>query len=389
MKLTLLTDNETYIAICTEYWGKNKAGGFSKTVSAIAKQFNTTTAEITKIIKRYCIAVSDDASCVVCGKEYPFKSRADYSDNAFIEPWTCNACKTQEADALWNKKYACISILAEQSLARSIDPHTLSARQMICLAALIRFGSDEEFSKILPYDTVRNIELTPSKKYDRVILEELYEASLIIVSPDSDLNRISLNENGGFSFYLTEVELLLPNPNPKGFVAAIEENLSTKEFRDSFETEIELFAKEIALQECLSYLTHVLGEHQLQYSPGEKTFLVLNKGLERYSVAQMYNFIWRAVKDAAAFYVRNRVSRDHAAKTVVANIERQIERSISNEWNVTAYRRNFDYPQSVLSRVLFNSVLKTDDGGFTKNIASLFGALKQAQLPGDQRNSNE
>lgn len=378
MKLTLLTNNETYIAICTEYWKKNKAGGFSKTVSAIARQFNTTTAEITKIVKQYCIAVSDEAYCGVCGKGYPFKGRADYLDKTFMEPWTCNECKTQEADALWNKKYARVSMFAKESLAKSIDPHTLSARQIICLAALIRFGSDEEFSKVLPYDTVRSIEFTPSKKYDHVILEELYEGGLIIVSPDSDLNRISLIENGGFSFYLTEVELLLPHPNPKGFVAAIEENLSTKEFRDSFETEIELFAKEIALQECLAYLTHVLGEHQLQYSPGEKTFLVLNKGLESYSVAQMYNFIWRAVKDAAAFYVRNRVPRVHAAKTVVANIERQIERSISNEWNVTAYRRNFDYPQSVLSRVLFNSVLKTDDGGFTKKIANLFGALKQA-----------
>jgi len=86
----------------------------------------------------------------------------------------------------------------------------------------------------------------------------------------------------------------------------------------------------------------------------------------------MCSFIWRAAKDAAAFYVRNRVSRDHAAKTVVSNIERQIERSISNEWNVAAYQRNFDHPQSVLSRTLFNTVLITDDGGFKRKISSLF-----------------
>ena len=86
----------------------------------------------------------------------------------------------------------------------------------------------------------------------------------------------------------------------------------------------------------------------------------------------MCNFIWRAAKDAAAFYVRNKVSKDHAAKTVVGSIERQIERALANEWNVTAYRRNYNYPQSVLSRTLYSTVLKTDDGGFTRRVSSLF-----------------
>jgi hypothetical protein len=86
----------------------------------------------------------------------------------------------------------------------------------------------------------------------------------------------------------------------------------------------------------------------------------------------MCSFIWRAAKDAAAFYVRRRAPRDHAAKTVVGNIERQIERALANEWNVTAYKRNYDHPQSVLSRTLFNTVLKTDDGGFSKRVSELF-----------------
>lgn len=349
MKLTLLTDNEIYIAICEKYWDVDELGVFAKSVSDIAKQFNKKTPEITKIVKQCCISLSDETFCDSCGQEYLYGSRADYLSSVSQEAWTCDECKMQEIESLRYAKYSCVLKYAESAIAKPVDPYTLSARQMICLAALARFAADEELLKILPYSSIRNIKLTPSEEYDLVLLRELYTSGLLIVSPDSDLNRISLNENSGFSFYLAEVELLLPYPSLKSFIAVIEDELSSKKFRVSLKLDIELFAKEIALQECLSYLAHVLGEHQLQYSAGEKTFLVLNKGLESYSVAQMCSFIWRAAKDAAAFYVRSRVSRDHAAKTVVSNIERQIERSISNEWNVAAYQRNFDHPQSVLS----------------------------------------
>ncbi|MOA61473.1 hypothetical protein D3C78_1866240 [compost metagenome] len=49
---------------------------------------------------------------------------------------------------------------------------------------------------------------------------------------------------------------------------------------------------------------------------------------------------------------------------VVGSIERSLERSISNDWEIKPYRRNYNAPQSVLSRVLFNVLLHTDDGGF-------------------------
>jgi hypothetical protein len=48
----------------------------------------------------------------------------------------------------------------------------------------------------------------------------------------------------------------------------------------------------------------------------------------------VYSFIWRAAKDAAAFYVRERVTKRHAANTVVGAIERSAERAVANGWDV-------------------------------------------------------
>jgi len=146
--------------------------------------------------------------------------------------------------------------------------------------------------------------------------------------------------------------------------------ITTTLIKDDY-NEVVSLCHEISRIECLSYLSQVLAVHKLQYNHGKKTQLVISKALEAFSVGQVYNFIWRAAKDAAAFYVRQRSSRDHAAKTVVGNIERQLEQALANKWNVKAYQRNYDYRQSMVSRVLFNTMLGTDDGGFHQLLSSI------------------
>jgi hypothetical protein len=66
--------------------------------------------------------------------------------------------------------------------------------------------------------------------------------------------------------------------------------------------------KEISLLECINYLEFVVAEHQLSFTPGEKTKLILGQVLNKFSVAQAYSFIWRSAKDAAEFYMRAQVN---------------------------------------------------------------------------------
>jgi hypothetical protein len=103
-------------------------------------------------------------------------------------------------------------------------------------------------------------------------------------------------------------------------------------------------------------------------------------------VAQICNFIWRAAKDAAAFYVREAVSKQHAANTVIGAIQRYGERAKAEGWDIKPYRRNFDCPQSMVSEVLFNAVLRIGDDGFnrTPGIRKLVGLHEaDAVLPND------
>ncbi len=372
MKIEILTTTPKEIEICRAYWSLDQNGKFTQTVDQISKTLGVKTTDISKIISKGSQALSKSLACTNCKRPFSFKNRNEFNHGAPLPPWTCNACITearQIAEAATRER---IAAYVDHALNSPIEPSSLNARQIICLTALIRFGAYEDLSRIAPYSTLRTRRYSPDPDFDIQLLRELNSSRLVLVSPSSDISKISKTETGGFQFYIEEVELLLPNPDPLKFTESIEELITSSSFIEAYASELELFAKEIALQECIAFINLALADHRLKYSVGEKTILVLKKGLEKFSVAQMWNFIWRAAKDAAAFFVRERVSRDHAAKTVVGNIERQIDRAIANDWPVKPFARNYNLPQSALSMVLFNSVLGTDDGGVTSMVSELF-----------------
>ncbi len=111
--------------------------------------------------------------------------------------------------------------------------------------------------------------------------------------------------------------------------------------------------------------------NQLSFSPGEKTLQTISVCLENFSVAQLYNFIWRAARDTAAYYMRSSISKKQAANSVVRSISRSLEQSLANDWDVKPFSRNYNLPQSSLSRIIFNTLLGTDDGGFNSPLHEL------------------
>lgn len=378
MKLEFLTDDSDLIAICNAYWTVNSMGRFAQTVTAIAKAYGMRASEVTQVAKQYCRAQSLVTTCSSCGVGYCFESRMDYTGHNEYTMWTCSTCVYEQESAVVATKTNMIAEAAVQRFNEPVNLRNLTPRQIIFLAALLRFNANEDFSLILSHCNNRTDRLTPYSSYDLAVMRELQAEGLIVVSPTSNVEYIELHEKGGFSFYMTKVEWLLCANNPVEFATDLENYLVSVDFRQSSLNELQLLAAEISLEECLFFLDYALAQHHLHYSPGDKTILVLTKGLENHSVAEMYNFIWKSAEEAAAYYVRERISKDHAAKSIVGKIENRIERSAANEWIVFPYRRRFNNKQSVLSRVLFNSVLGTDDGGFTTKISSLF-SIESAQ----------
>ena len=108
----------------------------------------------------------------------------------------------------------------------------------------------------------------------------------------------------------------------------------------------------------------VLDEHHLPFNPGAKTTQYLEYALENFSTAQVFNTIWKAARDAAAYYQRADISKRQAANSAISSIQRTSERAIAENWELKPFGRNFNCPQTMISEVLYNTVLKLGADGF-------------------------
>jgi hypothetical protein len=373
--LRFLTDDKQWVSLCEKYWEIDNDQRFVHKIAELSREFNIPTKQITKVIVQYSSAFSDDDCCPQCQMPHILSSRSDFQQRSGRKwVWMCEQCRRKDEElkeaAGRRAKEQYQEIIREEYSFGNLgptDPLGLSFECAVYLLSFIRLLATEDFSFARSLDSVKR-RFSPTNNMDLQILRLLYQENLITVSPESQTD--AFEGERAQSFYLPRVIWHLPfgliSENPADFAGELEEILGGTDWpREWLDSRIDLW-KRVALHECLQYLAVALGEHGLSFSPGEKTFLVLGRLLEDYSVAQIYNFIWRAAKDAAAFYVREAVSKQHAANTVIGAIQRYGERAKAEGWEIKPYRRNFDCPQSMLSEVLFNAVLRIGEDGFNR-----------------------
>ncbi len=257
----------------------------------------------------------------------------------------------------------------QQRTHNPLSIECLEVRSTVLLLSLIRYAANEDLTFINEYGTNTTDRFSPDTDDDVDFLKELYRKGCIAIAPFSNTDTITLKEDNNFSFYLRSVKWLLPLPEKqsfKEFIILLENKIASTDYLEANYDEVIELCKDISLRECLAYLKYKMEEHKLPFTPGEKTRLVLARALEEYSVAQVYGFIWTGVSNTAAYYMRTQgISKKQAANAVVGNIEKNFERAYSQNWDVKAYRRDHYLPQSTVSRILFNVLLHTDDGGFS------------------------
>ena len=376
--LDYLTDDPKLIALCQRYWELDEEDNFVGKVSDIAKEFNLSSNGLSKQIREYCIAYSTQSLCDECGIGKIFKSRSNYSERRYSRnKWFCSSCLEKRAyeeleiKRLDDEKKRQI-IRKEYNLdnRQTINIEDLSLENAVFLLSLVRLGATESFEYIFPLKVVDTL-LAPTEKLTFEIIRQLYHSKLIYVHPDSASTAFSFKNDDIEHFYLNYVTWALPrvegtNDN-KSAVAKLETIFRLMQWEENWYDQAESLWKKVAIEECLQYLNSRIEEHNLTFNPGEKTYLLFENLLEDYSVSQAYSFIWRAVKDAAAFYMRGGVSKQHAANTVIGKIQGSLDRARAEGWVINHYRRDWSNPQSMVSQVLYNAVLQIGDDGFNKS----------------------
>ncbi len=369
------TDDPKLTKLCSEYWKITEDGKFARTGTDIAKEFGISSAGLGKLVECYCTAYSKEIFCNNCGRPYFYDNRSDYQSTQRYQSktWICRECQEierqkQELEQR-SKEDAQRKTLREEfdlKFRQPIKLNSLSLENAVYLLSLVRSCGSEDFSYAKPTVMIKE-PFAPSKDFEINALKNLFRERYISVHPESDLGAFIFDTP--IRFYVDRVMWALPideNGSPKNVIAALEEKFRDMDWNKQWEDEqLELWMK-IAHEECIQYLDVCMKDHGFTFSPGDKTHLVIDSLLREYSVGQVYSFIWRASKDAAAFYVREKVNKQHAANTVVGNLQRQGERAKAEGWEVKPYRRDRRCPESVISQVFFNTALQIGEAGFTQ-----------------------
>ncbi len=254
----------------------------------------------------------------------------------------------------------------ENSMPISIDELTIKDKLYIC--ALLRTSLSEDFKNINPLSSVK-LNLAPTQKYKMNIISYLRNKLIVSFSPSTSLQSIVIEDNEIQVYYPMDVTLKLNAPKEQ--YDTIVQNLLHLNIKDEISNEIKLeLWYEIGLFECLEFLYAKMDEYNLPSEHvGDKTISAIKESLKDFSISQNFNFIWRAVTNAAAFYQKSSVSKKHAVNTISGSVIRSHEKAKAENWEIKGYGRDYNYPQSIISEVFFNNVLQIGNRGFESKIS--------------------
>lgn len=378
IELNFLTDNEEIKEVCRLYWELDENQKFKFSISNLARKFGYKANQLSKFVSDHCIAYTLDNECITCGAPYTFTNRTNLTNSRRLldTDWKCSECVEKERlkrieaqKQIEEQKRLIVRDTFSLSNREAIDLRSISLEHAVFLLALTRLGASEDLSYIRPIASASQL-LAPSEGYGYEITHQMYQNGLIYIHPESDPQAFTFEGIKIVRYSTGYVMWALPKHKeqlgPQQIIFELEEIFRSMDWAENWHKAWPSLWKKIALEECLQYLNVCIEEHGFAFNPGDKTKLVIKGALANFSVSQVYNMTWRAAKDAAAFYMRERVSKKQAANTIVGSIQRYAERALAEGWEVKKYGRDRRCPQSLVSQILFNVVLQIGDDGFNE-----------------------
>lgn len=245
----------------------------------------------------------------------------------------------------------------------------LTLEDRLYMSALLRCSLSEDMSIINPLGKIDRI-LAPTEKFVQEIIKTLVARKIIKVSRESSLDAfdIRVDETGaeGVTYRIYDAKYEINVISEDGDYGALIKRLmypNPEIFDEEFCYEM---WKKVALKESEEYLLYEMRKVGYNFTPGEKTYRVLENLLDHFSIGQIYNIIYRAVANSTRRYQAKEITKIHAQNSVIASCELQGERAVAENWTLKAYSRRIDVPQSIISEVLFNSIMQISTLGFSE-----------------------
>ena len=159
--------------------------------------------------------------------------------------------------------------------------------------------------------------------------------------------------------------------SPYGINIKIDPDVARKYFKPynklnlSLEQQAQVW-KKVALNEVVEIFYGSLESKGLLTDQHEAIVPILSDLLVFYSVGQVVNLIWQALNCKYDEYLKGKRDKQHTANLVIYTCKNFGEYKMKYRKNVECFNRPLRFPQSEMSRYLYNDVLKIGIRGFKK-----------------------
>lgn len=281
---------------------------------------------------------------------------------------SCKSCQNIQREKVKTELEIKVAAIREnyniESRAIDRQPNELTLKEALFLLAFFFLSPEGDADTVSPIRELRA--LSPTAEFDSLIINTLRQHELIRVDPNSSIDAFVF-ENGALtnSYYSYRVSWILTigenNLEASEFITELQSIVKTGNWPLDWYPDIEDLWCFISLHECLQILEYQADQHDLVAPSGEKTRLLFQDLLTDFSVAQIQNFIWRAVKDAVAYKVREKINRTHAGNSIITYCRNYAEKARLKKWEIKPFGRDHSCPRTAISDVLHNLFLKHDE----------------------------
>ncbi len=246
----------------------------------------------------------------------------------------------------------------------------LTLRDALYFLSVARHSLSEDFYSISPFSENDPL-LAPTFEFQNDIVKHLYAKGLISISSESDVSAFEFDDE------LTQTEAFYPvrviweflpsmtDGEKRNYLKQVEARVKNDDWSQAWNADKAAIWQHISKFECFEYFSYLLsdrGYEQEKY--GQKTHSVYESLLERYSVSQVFNLSWQAVRDTTDYIVRQNLPKYHAKNTFIGAIQRKADKYQAEGWELRCSRRDFNCPQTVISSTFFDVFLGLGQSAF-------------------------
>lgn len=363
-------------------------------IKKILQKYNINQISTQKIID-ILPNIESGSICQYCNTKmiYSQKSRTAYKENFKCSDEICSNCNHKIVHSFFGRKICtCDNCLESQEKinikknnlkvdlliktikkteeqAITIDElKYLSLSEKTNLLTLLMYLYDENNHSFKSIDSLDGIKFAPTTKYGFSIINELLQYPLIkLKNTQNTINGITFNENGSYSYtpYMNEYQLNIVNSHLLDFSDIVKncEYIYSDDIQETKREALDLW-KKIGFQELKEYTYYLFEKYNFDTKYiGDAIIEKLELILEDFSISQGYAILYSSVTGAAS-YKQTGIAHKHAVNSINTYIANNIAKRKSKEWETKGYKRNFDLPQTAISMIFFNNILKIGDKGF-------------------------